>query len=55
MKKSLLSAMLLLMAVFTAHAQNITVHGTVLSKTDNEPLISYRIVGSYKEGCFDRS
>lgn len=44
MKKSLLSAMLLLMAVFTAHAQNITVHGTVLSKTDNEPLIGATVL-----------
>lgn len=44
MKKSLLSAVLLLMAVFTAHAQNITVHGTVLSKTDNEPLIGATVL-----------
>lgn len=36
--------MLLLMAVFTAHAQNITVHGTVLSKTDNEPLIGATVL-----------
>ena len=39
MKKSLLSAFLLLIAVLTAQAQDITVQGTVLSKTDGEPLI----------------
>ena len=39
MKTSFLSALLLLFAAVTAQAQNITVHGTVLSKTDDEPLI----------------
>ena len=39
MKKSILSAMLLLVMAIMAQAQNITVHGTVLSKTDDEPLI----------------
>lgn len=43
MKKSLLSALLLLMAVFTAQAQDITVQGTVLSKTDSEPLIGVTV------------
>lgn len=28
----------------TIHAQNITVHGTVLSKTDGEPLIGATVV-----------
>ena len=44
MKKSLLSALLLLLAVFTAQAQNITVQGTVLSKTDSEPLIGATVM-----------
>ena len=35
--------MLLVMAIF-AHAQNITVRGTVLSKLDNEPLIGASIM-----------
>ena len=44
MKKSLLSALLLLVAAFTAQAQNITVQGTVLSKTDSEPLIGATVM-----------
>lgn len=44
MKKSLLSALLLLVAAFTAQAQNITVQGTVLSKTDGEPLIGATVM-----------
>ena len=39
MKKSILFAFFLLLAAIGAQAQNITVHGTVLSKTDDEPLI----------------
>lgn len=39
MKKTILTALLLLIAAITVNAQNITVHGTVLSRTDNEPLI----------------
>ena len=35
--------MLLLLAVF-AQAQNITVHGTVVSATDQEPLIGASVV-----------
>ncbi len=31
---------------FAAHAQNITVHGTVLSKTDDEPLIGASVLCS---------
>ncbi|WP_290158558.1 carboxypeptidase-like regulatory domain-containing protein [uncultured Duncaniella sp.] len=39
MKKSILFAFFLLLAAIGAQAQNITVHGTVLSMTDDEPLI----------------
>ena len=39
MKRTFLSAVLSLMVAIIAQAQNITVHGTVLSKTDDEPLI----------------
>lgn len=38
MKRTFLSAILLIMAIL-AQAQNISVHGTVLSKVDDEPLI----------------
>ncbi len=39
MKKSILSALFLLVMAVVAQAQNITVHGTVLSSVDDEPLI----------------
>jgi TonB-linked SusC/RagA family outer membrane protein len=39
MSKSLISSLLLLFAALTTFAQDITVQGTVLSKTDGEPLI----------------
>ena len=39
MKRSLLTALIAFMAFVCAQAQNITVHGTVYSKTDDEPLI----------------
>ncbi len=39
MKRTILLAFLLLAAMIGANAQNIKVHGTVLSKTDDEPLI----------------
>ncbi|MDE6803546.1 MAG: TonB-dependent receptor, partial [Muribaculaceae bacterium] len=39
MKKSILSALLLLIAAITAHAQDLTVYGTVVSRSDDEPLI----------------
>lgn len=39
MKKAILSAILLLLMAVIAQAQEITVSGTVLSGTDNEPLI----------------
>lgn len=44
MKKSLLSVLILILAVLTAQAQEITVQGTVLSKTDNEPLIGATVM-----------
>ncbi len=44
MKKSILSAIMLLIAVVAMQAQNITVHGTVISATDNEPLIGASVV-----------
>ena len=44
MKHYLLSALMLLMAAVTMQAQNITVHGTVLSATDDEPLIGASVV-----------
>lgn len=39
MKKSFLTAIMLLVTAILAQAQNVTVHGTVVSGTDNEPLI----------------
>lgn len=39
MNRTIFSALLLLVMAITAHAQNITVHGTVLSQSDGEPLI----------------
>lgn len=39
MKKSFLTAIMLLVTAIFAQAQNVTVHGTVVSGTDNEPLI----------------
>lgn len=44
MKKSIISAILLLLAAVFSQAQNITVHGTVVSATDNEPLIGASVV-----------
>lgn len=44
MKRTFLSAVLLLIMAIMAQAQNITVHGTVLSKTDGEPLIGASIL-----------
>ncbi len=39
MKKSILTALMLFLFTIAMQAQNISVHGTVISKTDNEPLI----------------
>ena len=44
MKRSTLSAVLLLLMAVWAHAQNITVHGTVLSSSDGEPLIGASVL-----------
>ena len=44
MKKTILSALLLFITAIMAQAQNITVHGTVLSKTDDEPLIGASVL-----------
>ena len=44
MKRSILSAVLLLLMAVWAHAQNITVHGTVLSSSDGEPLIGASVL-----------
>lgn len=44
MKRSFLSAILLLFAVVIVQAQNISVHGIVLSKTDSEPLIGASVI-----------
>ena len=44
MKRTILSAILLSFLAIIAQAQNITVHGTVLSKSDGEPLIGASIV-----------
>jgi len=45
MKKTILYALFLLLAVIGAQAQNsITVHGTVVSATDSEPLIGASVV-----------
>ncbi len=44
MKKSILSAILLFILAVAAQAQNLTVHGTVLSATDDEPLIGASVL-----------
>lgn len=44
MKKSILSAVLLFISSIMMNAQNITVHGTVISATDDEPLIGASVI-----------
>ena len=44
MKKSILSALLLIFMAIAVRAQEITVHGTVLSRTDDEPLIGATVL-----------
>ncbi len=44
MKRSILSAILLFVTAIFAQAQEITVHGTVISKSDNEPLIGATVL-----------
>ncbi|MDE6330988.1 MAG: carboxypeptidase-like regulatory domain-containing protein, partial [Muribaculaceae bacterium] len=48
MKKRLLSALMLVWIAFSAIAQTAIIHGTVLSKTDGEPLIG--AIVSLKDG-----
>lgn len=44
MKRTILSAILLLLLAVIARAENITVHGTVISASDGEPLIGASVV-----------
>ena len=44
MKKSILFAQIMLLTAIGAQAQNITVRGTVLSKTDDQPLIGASVL-----------
>lgn len=44
MKRTILSATLLFIMAIMAHAQNITVHGKVLSKSGGEPLIGASVL-----------
>ena len=48
MKRSILTALIALVTVICAQAQNITVQGTVYSKTDNEPLIGASVMSEIK-------
>jgi len=50
MKKSILGALLMIIAIITAQAQNITVQGTVISAADSEPLIGVSIVPEGQAG-----
>ncbi|MCF0204867.1 MAG: carboxypeptidase-like regulatory domain-containing protein, partial [Muribaculaceae bacterium] len=44
MTRKLLCSILLLVATLSAFAQQITVQGTVISATDNEPLIGASVI-----------
>ena len=44
MKKSILSALLLFISAVMMNAQSITVQGTVVSATDDEPLIGASVI-----------
>lgn len=44
MKRTILSALLLFIMAISVQAQDITVHGTVISKTDGEPLIGASVL-----------
>lgn len=48
MKRTILYALLLIAAVVGANAQSITVHGTVLSATDDEPLLGASVISDVK-------
>lgn len=49
MKKTILSAVMLFIMALLAQAQNITVQGTVVSATDNEPLIGAVVIPANNE------
>lgn len=48
MKRSFLSAIVLLVMAFVAQAQNITVHGTVISSSDSDPLMGASVIPDLK-------
>lgn len=48
MKKTILSAFLLIIIAFATHAQDIVVQGTVISATDGEPLIGASVISDVK-------
>ncbi|MDE6306071.1 MAG: TonB-dependent receptor plug domain-containing protein, partial [Muribaculaceae bacterium] len=48
MKKPILITLLMLVMTIAVHAQEITVHGSVLSDTDSEPLIGASVISSGK-------
>lgn len=50
MKKTILSALLLLLVAVMAQAQNITVHGTVWGLADDEPLIGASVTPADNPG-----
>lgn len=50
MKRTILSSVLLVLIAIIAQAQNITVRGTVLSKTDYEPLIGASVICEATKG-----
>jgi len=50
MKKTILGALLSILIAISAQAQNILVHGTVLSATDSEPLIGASVVSAALTG-----
>ncbi len=48
MKKTILSALMLLFVALFAQAQDIIVHGTVVSATDGEPLVGASVISDVK-------
>lgn len=50
MKKLIFSAIMMLIAVVSAQAQNITVHGVVISASDDEPLIGATVLSDATKG-----
>lgn len=48
MKKTILSALILLLTAIVAQAQDLTVQGTVVSAADNEPLIGASVISDLK-------